>query len=161
MSAMLTIMAAAITQAGNMSGAAITITGANTAIDIITAANTTMEDVMSITQVTRVRRAQVTSRFAGLTIKSWGAKSVTSIRPRKESSSHTITAMNPGETVVYQQKACVVLDARHEGYPESEDHVLLEELTHYSANTGRVRHLAHLNDLDKDGSESLPGSPAE
>lgn len=67
--------------------------------------------------------------------------------------------MNPGETVVYHQKPCVVLDAFYEGYPELKEHVLLEELTHYAPIRGRVRHLAHLNDLDKDGGQDLPGSP--
>lgn len=143
-----------------MSAVAITQAGANTATGITTTANTTMEDVMNTTQVTRVRSAQVMSRFAGLTIKSSGGKSITSIRPRNEPPSRIITAMNPGETIVYQQKPCVVLDALNEGYPEQKEHVLLEELTHYSASTGRVRYLAHLNDLDNDGGESLPGSPA-
>lgn len=69
--------------------------------------------------------------------------------------------MNPGESVFYKEKACVVLDANLEGFPLPQEHVLLEELTHYSASRGRVRHLANLNDVNLGGQELLPDSPAD
>ncbi|MEY4484186.1 MAG: hypothetical protein RL693_1638 [Verrucomicrobiota bacterium] len=119
-----------------------------------------MEDVMSTMQVKSNYRAQITSRFDGLTIKPWGGQTLASICPRTALKTPLITAMNPGETVVYQHKPCIVLDAFHEGYPDLEEHVLLEELTHYSTSRGRVRHLAHLGDLDQERSESLPVSPS-
>lgn len=68
--------------------------------------------------------------------------------------------MNPGEAVIYQQRPCVVLDALHEGYPDLKEHVLLEELTHYASGRGRVRHLAHLNDLDTGDGESHSSGPS-
>lgn len=98
-------------------------------------------------QTLDVHHIQVTSRFAGLTTKTWGGRKITSIRPRNNHKTPIITAMNPGESVVYQQKPCVILDATQEGFPLSKEHVLLEEIAHYSVIKGRVRYLAHLADL--------------
>lgn len=68
--------------------------------------------------------------------------------------------MNFGETVMYQQKLCIVLDANLEGCVLEENHILLEELTYYSARRGRVRHLAHLDDIELVPSELHPSSPS-
>ena len=64
--------------------------------------------------------------------------------------------MNPGESVLYQEKSCVVLDHNQEGYSLEEGQVLLEDVKHYATRRGRVRHLAN---IDAAGQESVGSSP--
>lgn len=64
--------------------------------------------------------------------------------------------MNPGESVVYRQRPCVVLDHDQEGYSLEEGQALLEDVTHYATHGGRVRHLAN---FDSGGQESASSSP--
>lgn len=64
--------------------------------------------------------------------------------------------MNPNQHVVYQQRPCVVLDAKTEGYPLPENVFLLEEECVHSIGAGQVRHLAHFEDVDEAPDELPP-----
>lgn len=68
--------------------------------------------------------------------------------------------MNPGESVLYQEKSCVVLDHNQEGYSLEEGQVLLEDVKHYATRRGRVRHLANIDAGHQESVGSSPDTPS-